>query len=87
VKIYVCTNTRPLSGQPSCGGRGSEALLLILQAEIAARQIDCEAIASVCMGHCEKGPNIKVSGQSCRHGVDPAGVLALLDELDLNHLP
>ena len=53
----------------------------MLQSEIATRQIDCEAIASVCMGHCDKGPNIKVAGQSFLHGVDSAGVLALLDDL------
>ncbi|MFT7245619.1 MAG: NADH:ubiquinone oxidoreductase subunit E [Candidatus Azotimanducaceae bacterium] len=80
MKIYICTNTRP-AGQPSCGGRGSKALLLKLQAEIVARQIDCEAIASVCMGHCDKGPNIKVSGQSFHHGVGPADGLAILDDL------
>jgi NADH:ubiquinone oxidoreductase subunit E len=72
---------RPLSGQPSCGGRGSEALLLMLKSEISVREIDCEAIASVCMGHCNHGPNVKVAGQSFRHGVDAAGVLALLDDL------
>ena len=81
MKVFVCTNTRPLSGQPSCGGRGSVALLDQLKSEIRLRKMDSEVHASVCMGHCEKGPNIKVAGQAVRHQMDAEGVLTLLDEL------
>tara|TARA_R110002072_G_scaffold1369_6_gene11252 strand:- start:9159 stop:9416 length:258 start_codon:yes stop_codon:yes gene_type:complete len=82
MKIFVCTNTRPLSGQPSCGGRGSEALIVQLEAGIRNRNMNCEVKPSVCMGYCEKGPNIKVAGQTFCHGVDSNGIVALLDELE-----
>lgn len=36
---------------------------------------------SVCMGHCQKGPNIKVLGEPYCHHMDDKGVVALLDEL------
>lgn len=80
-EIYVCTNYRHLSAQPSCAARGSEALLEMLQTAISERQLDCQVMPSVCMGHCQKGPNIKVLGEPCCHHMDDKGVVALLDEL------
>ncbi len=81
MKIYVCTNKRPLSGQPSCGGRGSEELIALMEHEISLRGADLQIKTSVCMGHCEKGPNIKVAGQATRHEMDQIRVYQLLDEL------
>lgn len=81
LEIIVCTNHRPVSGQPSCGARGSEALLALLCAGIEARQLNCRARASVCLGHCEKGPNVRVLGQPFQHGMNEAGIEHLLDEL------
>jgi NADH:ubiquinone oxidoreductase subunit E len=59
-------------------------LLASLQAGITVRQLNCAARASVCLGHCEKGPNLRVLGQPFRHGVNQVGIEQLLDELDLD---
>jgi NADH:ubiquinone oxidoreductase subunit E len=81
-QIFVCTNHRGLSGQASCGARGSESLLALLQTELRNRSLDYLATSSVCLGHCEKGPNIKVLGEGCNHEMDQKGVFQLLDELE-----
>jgi len=67
-KIYVCTNHRKFSNQPSCAARGSESLLGFLQSEVSLRGLDVKVESSVCMGHCEKGPNIKLSAGDFVHG-------------------
>ena len=74
-KIYVCTNVRRATDQPSCGARGSEALLEALKAGVHRRGLSYEVESSVCFGHCSKGPNVKVSRQALRHSVQ-------LDDVD-----
>jgi NADH:ubiquinone oxidoreductase subunit E len=61
-KVFICTNFRPFSGQPSCAYRGSKQLLSYLEQEIKSRGLDITIEASICMGHCPKGPNVKPSG-------------------------
>ena len=67
-KIYVCTNFR--SGtHSSCGTRGSKKIfkqLCDLAAE-SPEEIIVEQI--VCLGQCEHGPNVRVSGQEIINGV------------------
>ena len=67
-KIYVCTNFRSGTHQ-SCGTRGSKKIfkqLCDLAAE-SPEEIIVEQI--VCLGQCERGPNVRVSGQEIINGV------------------
>ncbi|WP_374338490.1 hypothetical protein [Leeia sp.] len=57
--LIVCTKHRFLGQQPSCGGRGSKALLDALKPLAAAA--DIEVIPFPCLGECEHGPNIKLA--------------------------
>lgn len=76
-KIIVCTNFRPYSGQPSCAFRGSRKLLEYLEEEIKRRALDVTVEASVCMGHCPKGPNVRPVGGDFIHEAN----IDKLDEL------
>lgn len=58
-QILVCVNTR-MGDAPSCGALGSRALLEPLQQAVAQRGIDLDVVASVCLGQCSKGPNIRI---------------------------
>ncbi|MFT5208434.1 MAG: NADH:ubiquinone oxidoreductase subunit E [Flavobacterium sp.] len=79
-KIFVCTNSRPFSGQPSCAYRGSESLIDFLKEQISNRALDIIVEASVCMGHCPLGPNIKPEGSEYIHEADQSKLFAWLDE-------
>ncbi|MFN3235706.1 MAG: hypothetical protein ACE37D_01470 [Pseudomonadales bacterium] len=81
-RLFVCTNIRKTGGQPSCGGRGSLDLIPLLESKIAARGLACEVKASVCFGHCERGPNVKPLGAAFYHGVTAAHLDQILDSLD-----
>ena len=69
-KFFVCTNHRKFSDQPSCAARGSELLLDFLKSEVSLRDLDIDVESSVCMGHCDKGPNIKLSAGEFLHGAN-----------------
>jgi len=58
-EVMVCTNKR-FSDVPSCGGRGSEALIKQLQAILNERGIACAVRATVCQNACERGPNMRL---------------------------
>ncbi|MFT7687059.1 MAG: NADH:ubiquinone oxidoreductase subunit E [Candidatus Azotimanducaceae bacterium] len=79
-KIFVCTNFRPFSGQPSCAYRGSEALVGFLKEEIGKRKLEIAVETSVCMGHCPLGPNIKPGGEDYIHEADQTKLLVWLDK-------
>ncbi|MDG1207532.1 MAG: (2Fe-2S) ferredoxin domain-containing protein [Pseudomonadales bacterium] len=81
-KVFVCTNHRKFSDQPSCAARGSESLLDFLKSEVSLRDLDVEVESSVCMGHCAKGPNIKISDGDFIHGANQDLVDELLLKID-----
>lgn len=83
-RVYVCTNLRQYGGQASCAGRGSVALIDLLEAGIEERNLDYEVKTSVCLGHCEKGPNIKLPGEPILHHCDGDSVRSLLVLLSKN---
>ncbi|MEX0942105.1 MAG: (2Fe-2S) ferredoxin domain-containing protein [Pseudomonadales bacterium] len=80
-RLIACVNFRPFSGQPSCAFRGSRELWDWLEAEIRSRGLDITVERTVCMGHCENGPNIKVQGGDFVHHADKEKLTALLDRL------
>ena len=80
-KLIVCTNFRPFSGQPSCAYRGSEALLAYLTAEIEQRELNVTVQRGICLGHCPRGPNVKVIGGAFLHEANEAKLRDLLDSL------
>lgn len=59
VTIFVCTHRRDFSDHPSCGVRGSEAVLQELQ--IATEHCDFNVETSICFGHCTDGAVVKIS--------------------------
>lgn len=80
-RIYVCINRREVGGQPSCGVRGSLPLLAQLRAGVAARVLDVDIRTTVCFGHCDEGPVMRIAGGRFLHHSTPETVDALLAEL------
>ena len=61
--IFVCTQARAGSGKPSCGARGSGAIVAALEAAIAARPelaVKVGVTGCACLGPCFDGPNAVV---------------------------
>jgi (2Fe-2S) ferredoxin len=56
-KLRVCTNFRANPNHPSCGARGSDAILTVLTSKKLAICIE----ESPCMGLCDVGPNIRLT--------------------------
>lgn len=60
-RLLVCVNERLGYGQKSCAKSGSRALIEILQAKIAARQLDAEIVEQHCLGRCEEGVTMRIA--------------------------
>jgi (2Fe-2S) ferredoxin len=57
--VFVCTHTRAPGGKPSCGARGSDAVVAALQRAVAAspRLVGEVAVTPCgCLGPCFDGP-------------------------------
>ncbi len=80
-ELVVCVNFRPFSGQPSCAFRGSKALADWLEQEIRTRELNIGVERIVCMGHCSKGPNVKVKGGDIIHEATTEKLGKILDQL------
>ena len=80
-RVYVCTNLREATGQPSCAGRGRVKLIEGLEAGIKRRGLDIEVKSSVCFGHCDKGPNVKMTGKAFNHAFSEEQIDEFLDSL------
>lgn len=80
--IVVCTHFRPLTLQPSCAHRGSEALADWLEGEIKARGLDAKVDRSVCLGHCSLVPNVRLLGEDFCHESTQEKLLPLLEALN-----
>ncbi len=79
--ILVCTNYRPSSNQPSCAQRGSHELANWLEEEIEKRGLDAKVDRSVCLGHCQVGPNVRLLGKDFYHESTPERLIPLLESL------
>ncbi len=62
--IVVCTNTRPPGHpKPSCGGEGSQNILMNLNMGLMERGFQPGEVlvtGSTCLGPCEQGPTVVV---------------------------
>lgn len=58
--LFVCIQTRTGGGKPACGDRGGRALLMDLQARLAAvpEGMDIGVTGCECLGPCFDGPNV-----------------------------
>jgi (2Fe-2S) ferredoxin len=57
--VFVCTNTRPVGGKPSCGARGGVELAAALQRAVATAPALVGEVAVTpcgCLGPCFDGP-------------------------------
>jgi (2Fe-2S) ferredoxin len=81
--FFVCTNARPAEGKPSCGARGSAALLTALQEGVGAHPELWGKVAvtpSGCLGPCFEGPTIVVYPEAVWYvGVATADVAEIVD--------
>jgi (2Fe-2S) ferredoxin len=69
--LFVCTNDRPEGGRPSCGARGSGAVLAALQRETARDATLASAVAVTpcgCLGPCFEGPTVVVYPEAVWYG-------------------
>lgn len=82
--VFVCTNARAEGGRPSCGARGSEAVLEAVTNEILRRGLgaDVAITHSGCLGPCWDGPNVVIYPDGVFYtGVNPDDASAIGDHL------
>lgn len=82
LEIYVCTNLR-VSGRSCAGhaaGQCGADVLKALRSQLGVKKGEIVVRDSVCMGHCDKGPNVKIMGGDFHHGVKPADVALIIAE-------
>lgn len=80
ITLFVCTNSRYSSQNPSCGARGGKILFEKLKQ--ATLDSDIEVTEICCVGHCMKGAIVKVSPLGrFYHGVTEDDIPNLLNEL------
>jgi (2Fe-2S) ferredoxin len=81
--FFVCTNTRPAGGKPSCGARGSAEILSALQEGLGGHpELWGKVIItpSGCLGPCFEGPTIVVYPDGVWYtGVTPADVPEIVE--------
>ena len=79
----ICINRRFRTNEPSCAGRGSEALADRLEQEIQSRGINLIVERSKCMAYCRSGPTFRLApGGKFYHGPSDDEIAALLDEAE-----
>ena len=82
--IFVCTNKREDSSNPSCGMRKSEEILSKLKQAVRDRNLRefVRVSKTGCLGKCEHGPNIMVYPEGIWYsGVKEEDVPFIIDEL------
>ncbi|MCK5545808.1 MAG: (2Fe-2S) ferredoxin domain-containing protein [Rhodospirillaceae bacterium] len=81
-KIYVCTNFRA-GVHSSCAERGSKQIFKQLCSLASERspKIGKEIIVEqiVCLGQCERGPNVRIAGKEIINGVRGEDLGAIVD--------
>ena len=81
-KVIVCINHRVNPGQPSCAARGSRQFADLIESGIRDGKIDIELERFMCLGRCERGPNIKlVPGGHFITGVHAGNIPKIMDEI------
>lgn len=81
--LIICNNHRVNPNKPSCGQRGSQHLQSCVQAYITQQKLDVHVETFKCLGHCEKGPNMKlVPNGKFFYGVTEESLGEVLASLD-----
>ena len=73
IHITICMGS-------SCFARGNNRNIEVLK-DLAANSphgVHCRLNGRLCGGQCTLGPNLVIEGESC-HGIDPVGVLGLVN--------
>lgn len=79
----VCINRRFRADEASCAKRGSEKLADALEHGIDERGINIKLERSICMGHCQTGPTVRLApGGRFFHGPSLGEVGSILDILE-----
>lgn len=82
--LFVCTNTRPAEGKPSCGARGAAALYTAFQQAVGRRPELWGLVAVTpagCLGPCFEGPTVVVYPDAVWYtAVTPADAEAIISE-------
>jgi len=82
-KLFICTNKTVAIGRPSCGLRGSEKTMALLKEELALRNLDIGVENITCLGQCNYGPTLRISGGGNFYlGADPDRVTDIVDWLE-----
>lgn len=68
VTLVACVKTRQ-PGSPSCGGRGSEALIQALKSHLVSHGQPVDVAEVQCLGRCAQGPNLRIKGGPFFSGV------------------
>jgi (2Fe-2S) ferredoxin len=89
--FFVCDNTRPAAGKPSCGARGSAAIATALQEGLGRHPELWGRIAVTttgCLGPCFEGPTIVVYPEAVWYvGVTLADVPEIVESHMRNGVP
>lgn len=82
--VLICINRRRNPDQPSCAARGSEALAIAIEKEIAARCLPSLQVERVfCLGVCEKGPNLRLTpGGPFMHHLKPENLEEAMQKIE-----
>ena len=81
--LVVCVNKRFRIDQRSCFMSGSANLATEIEAQVRARSINVKIERSVCFGHCQQGPVMRlVPGGKFFHDVTNKNVDTIVDELE-----
>ncbi|MGD8838859.1 MAG: (2Fe-2S) ferredoxin domain-containing protein [Gammaproteobacteria bacterium] len=84
VRLVVCINRRLGSGQRSCAGSGSLALIERIETMIEERGIEAPVVRRECLGRCEQGPTMRIApGGPLFTEIDEAALAVIVDELRL----
>ena len=84
VRLVVCINRRLGSGQRSCAGSGSLALIERIEAMIEEQGIEAPVVRRVCLGRCEQGPTMRIApGGPFFTEIDDAALAVIIEELRL----
>ena len=81
--LLICVNKRHDLSRPSCGYRGGIELADALEAGIAERGLPLEIERIHCLGHCQRGPTMRLApGGKFYLGKEVSEVAEILDDIE-----
>jgi (2Fe-2S) ferredoxin len=81
-KVMVCVKQRFADTNQSCGARGSEHIVKLLELEIARENLPISVERSICFGMCDMGPNVRLApGGKFFHAVTPLRIPEIVESI------